>query len=126
MSLPMSLAASVTAGAAKGHRIFPGILAVLVLAACAQPATGDEKQPLQAPVRTLQGDDAQQVESLSKTINQLKSASQFAEAVEPARKVLATCQKALGPDHWQTADARRKVETLETIAALPEEGRKAM
>ena len=107
MSPPRSLASSVTAQAAIGRRIFPGILAALVLAACAKPATADEKQPPKASVRTLQGDDAQQVESLTQTIDRLKSAGQFAEAVEPARKVLAICQKALGPDHWQTADARR-------------------
>jgi hypothetical protein len=102
------------------------VLAALVLAACARPATADEKQPPQASVRTLQGDDAQQVESLTKTIDRLTSAGQFAEAVEPARKILAICQKALGPDHWQAADARRAVDDLRRIAALPEEGRKAM
>jgi hypothetical protein len=122
----MSLAASVTARAALGRRIFPRILATLVLAACAQPATADEKQPPQAAVRTLQGDDAQQVAALTKTIDRLKSAGQFAEAVEPARKIVAICQKALGPEHWQAADARRAVADLRTIAALPEEGRKAM
>jgi hypothetical protein len=122
----MSLASSVTARAALWRRIFPGIPAALVLAACAQPAPAEEKQPPQASVRTLQGDDAQQVESLTQTIDRLKRAGQFAEAVELARKILATCQKALGPDHWQAADARRAVDDLRTIAALPEEGRKAM
>src|SRR5262249_43008060 len=29
-------------------------------------------------------------------------------------------------DHWQSADARRKVETLKAIAGLPEEGRRAL
>jgi CHAT domain-containing protein len=122
----MSFASSVTVRAAIGRRISRRILAALVLAACAQPGTADEKQPPQASARTLQGDDAQQVELLTKLIDQKKSAGQFAEAVEPARKVLAICQKALGPDHWQTADARRAVDDLRKIAALPEEGRKAM
>jgi CHAT domain-containing protein/Tfp pilus assembly protein PilF len=122
----MSRAASVTARAALGRRILPGILAALVLAACAQPATAEEKPLPQAAVRTLQGDDARQVEALTQTIDRLKRAGQFAEAVEPARKILATCQKALGPDHWQAADARRAVADLRTIAALPEQGRKAM
>jgi tetratricopeptide (TPR) repeat protein len=122
----MSLASSVSARAALGRRIFPGILTALVLAACAQPATAGEKQPPQASVRTLQGDAAQQVESLTKTIDQLKRAGQFAEAVEPARKVLAVCEKVLGSNHWKTADARRAVEDLRTIATLPEEGRKAL
>src|SRR5262249_50573532 len=45
---------------------------------------------------------------------------------EPAQKVLEICLKALGPDHWQTADGRRAVEDYRTIARLPEEGRKAL
>jgi CHAT domain-containing protein/Flp pilus assembly protein TadD len=76
--------------------------------------------------RQLAGDDAQQVEALAKTIDQLKRAGQFAEAIEPARKILAICERACGPDHWQTADARRNGDDLHTIAALPEEGRKAL
>ncbi|HZW29178.1 MAG TPA: tetratricopeptide repeat protein, partial [Isosphaeraceae bacterium] len=122
----MSLASSVTARATVRRRIFPGILAALVLAACARLATADEKPPPQASVRTLQGDDAQQVESLTQTIDRLKSAGQFAEAVEPARKVLAICQKGLGPDQWQTADASRTVDDLRMMADLPEDGRKAL
>ena len=86
-----------------------------------QPAPADEKQSPQAWVN-WRGDDAQQVDSLTKTINQLKSAGRFAEAVEPARKVLATVEKALDPDHWQTADARRPCEESADIADLPEEG----
>src|SRR5262249_42147598 len=55
-----------------------------------------------------------------------RRAGRFAEAIEPAKQVLAVCEKALGPDHWQTADARRTIETLKTIVGLPEEGRRAM
>jgi tetratricopeptide (TPR) repeat protein len=94
-------------------------------AVAAQTATV-EASKVPAWKRQLSGDDAKQVESLSKTINQLKRAGKFAEAVEPARKVLAICQKVCGPDHWQTADARRTIDDLQKIAALPEEGRQAM
>src|SRR5262249_14490494 len=85
MSPPMSLASSMTARAALWRGIIPGFLTVLVLGACASKATADEEQPPKASVRTLQGDDAQQVESLTKTIEQLESDGQFADAVEPAR-----------------------------------------
>jgi hypothetical protein len=51
MSPPRSLASSVTARAAIGRRIFPGFLAALVLAACADPALADEKQPPPAQAR---------------------------------------------------------------------------
>src|SRR5262249_35445199 len=33
---------------------------------------------------------------------------------------------ALGPDHWQTDDARRAIAKLEAIAKMPAEGRKAI
>ena len=92
MSPPVSLASRVTARAAPWRRIIPGTLTVLLLGACASTATTDEEQPPQASVRTLQGDDAQQVESLQQTIERLKSAGQFAEAVEPAKQILAICQ----------------------------------
>jgi tetratricopeptide (TPR) repeat protein len=74
----------------------------------------------------LAGDDARKVAELTKAVDDLWRAGKFAEAVAPARQAVAVCEQALGPDHWRTADARRKVETLETIAGLPEEGRKAL
>src|SRR5262249_9916708 len=83
-----------------------------------QPAT---------PVRwQLTGADAQRVEELNKSIDQLRRAGKFAEAVVPAQGILATCERTLGPDHWQTADARRAITDLRRIVRLPEEGRKAI
>src|SRR5262249_7985347 len=120
-----SPASRVSGRAAISRRILREFLAALVVAACTKPATADE-QLTTAPVQTLQGDDARHVESLTKTIDQLKSRAKFAEAVEPARKVLAICEKALGPDHWRTAAADRTLEDLRRIADLPQEGRRAI
>src|SRR5262249_21761420 len=78
------------------------------------------------PQRKLSESDAKRIGEVGKTIDAFWRAGKFAEAVGPARQAVAVCEKALGPDHWQTSDARRKVETLETIAALPEEGRRAL
>src|SRR5262249_42380291 len=78
------------------------------------------------PPKSLAGDDARKVAELNKAIDDLWRAGKFAGAVAPARQAVAVCAKALGSDHWQTADARRKVETLRTIAGLPEEGRRAL
>ena len=55
----------------------------------------------------------------NQAIDALWQAGKFAEAVGPAREVDAVCEKGLGPDHWQTADARRKVQSLEKFAGLP-------
>jgi len=76
--------------------------------------------------RQLAGEDAQRVESLTKKILQLTSERKLAEAVEPAKQVLAICEKSLGGDHWRTQDALRDIETLAQIASLPEEGRTAI
>jgi Tfp pilus assembly protein PilF len=91
-----------------------------------KPASPSATEKPSPPPKTLTGEDAKRVEALEKTLDQLRRVGKFAEAAEPARQVLAICESALGPDHWQTADARRTVDDLRKIAALPEEGRKAM
>jgi CHAT domain-containing protein/tetratricopeptide (TPR) repeat protein len=78
------------------------------------------------PPESLKGEDDRRVRTLQQTIEQLKSERKFAEAIEPAREVLAIRRKALGADHWSTDDARHAVDDLERIARLPEEGRRAV
>jgi hypothetical protein len=103
------------------------VLPCLVLAgdAAAQPdrGPGPDIPPWKRP---LSGEDAAQVAKLEQQIAQLQGAGRFAEAIEPAREVAEIRTRLQGADHWQTADARRAVDNLRTIAALPEEGRKAL
>src|SRR5262249_7508230 len=109
MRFPTRISPCVLDRAAGWRRVLGRFLATLMLVAWAIPVTGDEKNPAKTSLRTLQGDDAKQVERLTKSIAQLRSAGQFAEAVDPAQKILTICDKALGRDHWRTADARRTV-----------------
>jgi tetratricopeptide (TPR) repeat protein len=81
--------------------------------------------PAPAP-KTLSGADSKRVHELTEAIGALRREGKFVEAIEQARQAGAICEKALGADHWQTADWRRYVETLRTIAALPAEGRLAL
>jgi hypothetical protein len=74
----------------------------------------------------LAGADARRVVDLGRTIDQLRRAEKFEEAVAPAQEILTLCERAFGPDHWLTADARRQIKTIEYVIGLPEEGRKAM
>src|SRR5262249_28254426 len=67
--------------------------------------------------RALKGEDAKKAEQLEKKIAQFKEAGKFAEAIAPAREALAIRIRAQGPEHWQTADAKRQLETLWLIAA---------
>src|SRR5262245_34297120 len=92
------------------------------LAAWSQDATQDDSKP--APARTLSGQDEAQAKALKEQIQRLSRSGEFEAALKPAREVLTLCERALGPDHWETADSRLKIQTLETIAKLPEEGRK--
>jgi tetratricopeptide (TPR) repeat protein len=103
-----------------------GLLPALMVASWPNSAASGDLKPPQTRVRALQGDDAAKVESLTAKIDQLTKRGKFNEAVEPARQVLKTCEKALGKDHWQTRDARRGMDTLKHIASLPAEGKKAM
>ena len=91
-----------------------------------QPASPSATEKPSPSPKTLTGEDAKRVETLEKAIDELRRAGKFTEAIEPAKDVQAVCEKALGPDHWQTADAGRTIETLRIIARLPEEGRQAM
>src|SRR5262249_27040042 len=91
----------------------------------APPPPGASSHPAPPP-RSLSLTDADRVAGLSKAVDDLWRAGKFAEAVGPARQIVTVCEKALGPDHWQTADARRRVATLEAITGLPEEGRRAL
>jgi tetratricopeptide (TPR) repeat protein len=71
-----------------------------------------------AVLRNLSGDDANRVEALEKTIDELQRQGRFAEAVVPAREVLAHRARLQGDDHWQTIDARIEVRTCERMAGL--------
>jgi hypothetical protein len=101
------------------------LLAVgLAHAALANPQGPGTAQALATPPaptrKTLSGGDSKRVDELNKTIDALRREGKFAEAIEPARKILAIRQKALGPDHWQAVDACRAVDDLRSITALPE------
>jgi tetratricopeptide (TPR) repeat protein len=103
------------------------VLPCLVLAgeAAAQPDLSPD-QHIPPWKRPLGGEAAAQVAKLEQQIDQLRRAGRFAEAIEPAREVTEIRTRLQGADHWQSADARRAMDDLRTIAALPEEGRKAM
>jgi hypothetical protein len=103
------------------------VLPCLVLAsdAAAQPDRGPA-QDIPPWKRPLSSEPAAQVAKLEQQIAQLRRAGQFAEAIEPAREVGEIRTRLQGADHWQAADARRAVGDLRQIAALHEEGRKAM
>ena len=100
--------------------------------AAAQPPDPKDAAPSGAasepspPPKTLSEADARRVAGLQKAIETSWSAGKFAEALVPASQIVALCEKAVGPDHWLTADAQRKVVTLETIAGLPEKGQRAL
>jgi CHAT domain-containing protein len=108
-------------------RFVIAVVTGLVLArdAPAQPDRGPG-QGLPPWKRQLTGEAATQVQKLEQQIAQLHKEGKFTEAIEPARQVAEVRMRLQGADHWQAADARRAVDDLRTIAALPEEGRKAM
>jgi CHAT domain-containing protein/tetratricopeptide (TPR) repeat protein len=76
--------------------------------------------------RYLTGDDAAQARKLQHQIDQLKREGRFSDAIGPAGELAELGARLQGADHWQAAHARRAADALRTIAALPDEGRKAM
>jgi CHAT domain-containing protein/tetratricopeptide (TPR) repeat protein len=65
--------------------------------------------------RVLRDDDARQVERLEREMDELERAGQFVEAQVLARKIMEIRTQTQGADHWQTAEANRKVQMLMLI-----------
>ena len=88
--------------------------------ALAQPAVPDQPPEGKAPWQlVLTGDDAKRVAELEEQITKLRQGGKYAEAQKAARAIVELRSKGQGPDHWQTADARRLLHRLAKIAALP-------
>jgi tetratricopeptide (TPR) repeat protein len=89
-------------------------------ASCAQ-STSTSRAP-----KALAAAEIRRIDVLEKTIGELRRSGKFAEAIAPSEEILAICLRSLGEEHWQSSDARRRVETLKRALALPTEGRTAM
>jgi CHAT domain-containing protein len=117
-----------------GTPLFRGFLWVLIAAsthpilardAAAQPDRGPN-QDIPPWKRQLSGEAAARVAKLEQRMDQLRREGRFAEVIEPAREVAEIRTQLQGVDHWQAADACRAADDWRKIAALPEEGRKAL
>jgi len=67
----------------------------------------------------LKGDDAKSVGELTKKIEEFKQAGGFARARVLAQEILTIRTRVQGGDHWKTRDARREVEKLGRLVAMP-------
>ena len=92
------------------------------------PGPSGSDQPASTPPwkRYLAGENAAQVRRLAQQRFELFRAGKYREAIEPASEAAEIRTRLQGADHWQAADARRIVDDLRMVAALPEEGRKAI
>jgi tetratricopeptide (TPR) repeat protein len=68
--------------------------------------------------RVLAGEEARRVAQREKRLAALFQAGKFAEALGPAREVLALRERAQGPRHWETRTVRRRVTSLQRLARL--------
>lgn len=68
--------------------------------------------------RTLTDNEEAHLGSLEAEVSALCAAGCFAEAAREAREIAAVREGAQGTNHWETADARRRAETLSQLAAL--------
>jgi CHAT domain-containing protein len=71
----------------------------------------------------LTGDDAKRVAELENEGGQLFAAGKYAEARKAVQSIIELRTKVQGKDHWQTADARRLLQTVERFAALSDQTR---
>lgn len=82
----------------------------------AAKALPDEKPPWQV---VLIGEDKKRVEQLEERITKLREQSKYADAIPLAEEVLSIRLRVQGAEHWETADARCLLETIERIKDLP-------
>jgi CHAT domain-containing protein/tetratricopeptide (TPR) repeat protein len=103
----------------------PMLLAISSGAGEAQATKGREKKDGDAVKppwqRVLKGDDARKVEAHEQEIAELEQKGKFADAVTPAREVLAIRSRVQGEDHWETVTARIRAQTDARVADLPGE-----
>ena len=78
---------------------------------------GSSPDSVAAP-KALANDDTRRFLALERTIGDLSRKGQYTEALAPAKEVLAIRTESQGPDHWETGDARRRVENLKQISLM--------
>src|SRR5262249_27096779 len=101
-----------------GMSLILAISAATVQARASEPEDAARTTPGPPWQRVLIGDDAKRVEALENTIGELEQKGQFAEALAPAREVLAIRQRVQGEDHWETVNARITEQTCTRVANL--------
>jgi CHAT domain-containing protein/tetratricopeptide (TPR) repeat protein len=93
------------------------------LATCALTLAARGAEEPAAPRRELSQADAERAKELYAKAVALGRAGKYDEAQGPVREILELRARVQGEDHFETADARREIETLKKLAALPEAGR---
>jgi tetratricopeptide (TPR) repeat protein len=101
--------------------VLTGLLALVWATAADEPPLKLEAKPPWQ--RMLQGEDAKQVGKLQKQIDEMAEGGKLAQAIQTAKELLALREQRQGTDHWQAADARQQIKTLERRAAFTEEQR---
>jgi tetratricopeptide (TPR) repeat protein len=103
--------------------IFALLAAVLTTCLLAdEPQHAKVKPPYE---RLLQGKDAERAAALEKRIAEAAAADQYAEAIARAEELAALRKNKQGTDHYEFLDAEYQVHTLQKIASLPPEERRA-
>jgi CHAT domain-containing protein/tetratricopeptide (TPR) repeat protein len=76
--------------------------------------------------RRLTGVEAKQADGWEQKVGDLTAAGKYAEALAPARQVLALRTRRQGAKHWETIDADRTLQTLKKLADLDAKGREGL
>ncbi len=84
--------------------------------AATRPPSPDRDAPYQ---RLLTGADAREVAELEKKRSALEQEGKCTAAADTAARIVRIRTRRQGPQHWQTADARRSEATLRHLAAQP-------
>ena len=95
----------------------------LAVGALTLSASGVGQRPPASPPRELSRTDEERERELRAKAVAFGRLGKYEEAQGPVREILELRTRALGEDHPETGDARRELETLKQLSALPEAGR---
>ena len=87
---------------------------------------GLAQQDPTGPQGKLSQAQAEQLAKLEATINKHDDAGEFGEAVRLAREALGLREQWQGPKHWETVDARFRIERWQRLADLPVDKQKKL
>src|SRR4051812_4678316 len=99
--------------------LWRGSALFLLAANTALPAAGPPAKSSKQPWERLQGEDERKANQIQQQIDTHWEASDFEQALKRAKELLALRQKVQGAGHWETINARWRINAIQNVLKQP-------